>query len=187
MPGSAAESVGGATGGLLGIMAGAKSDLSKPLAALTRFSGVAPNGIIARRLAEPKASMLPCIYNPKPIDQRPSNVDYPQGSAGPDGSRIAFDIDGRPLTARYIAGRRVGDGMDEGVSGIDANRIADGLGIRQQNTARCSPALRGDTGRYNSGPDRSIVNDEELPGNLARRVFDTELVHRIDDLTTRKS
>lgn len=181
-PGSTADTLGNFTGGLLGLLAGTRPDVRKPVNALLRLAETPTNGKIAGLLSDVRASKTPSIYDPKPIAQRPFHDDYPQSIAGSDGSRITTDIDGRPLLAQYVAGRRVGGGVDEGIARVDANRIADALGIQQYTAARTGPELRGDAGRYTGGPDRRIFTDNSLQGDKASRVFEHELGHGIDDL-----
>lgn len=181
-PGSAADTAGNFTGGLLGLLAGAKPDVSRPVNALMRLAETAPQSKIATALLDVRASKTPSIFGPKPTAQRPFNADYPQGAAGPDGSRLAFDIDGRPLTAQYVAGRRVAGGVDEGLARGDANRVADALGLPSYPAARSGAELNGDAGRYIGGPDRRIYVDQSLQGDQAARVFEHELGHGIDDL-----
>lgn len=181
-PGSTADTAGNFTGGLLGLLAGARPDVSRPAKALMSLLETPANGKIASALSDVRASKTPSIFDPKPTAQRPFNADYPQGAAGPDGSRLAFDIDGRPLSAQYVAGRRVGGGVDEGIARGDANRIADALGIQSYSAARSGAELKGDAGRYIGGPDRRLFVDQSLQGDQAARVFEHELGHGIDDL-----
>ena len=103
------------------------------------------------------ASKSPNIYDPKPTTQRPFHDDYPQGTGRPAGSRITVDIGGRPIADEAItAGRRVGGGVDEGLSGIDTHWVADALGLSLRQVTRSGPDLRGDVGRYIGGPDKRI-------------------------------
>lgn len=146
-PGSAADTAGSFTGGLLGLLAGVKPDVSRPVNALMRLAEAPVNGKISFTLSGVRASKTPNIFDPKPTAQRQFNADYPQGVAGPDGSRLTLDIDGRPITAQYIAGRRVGGGVDEGIPRGDSLRIADLLGIRWGAVPRSGAELKGDAGR----------------------------------------
>jgi hypothetical protein len=130
-PGSAADTAGNFTGGLLGLLAGVKPDVSRPVNALMRLAEAPATGKIADLFSGVRASKNPNIFDPKPTPQRPFHDDYPQGTGGPDGSRISVDIDGRPITAQYVAGRRVGGGVDEAIPRGDSLRIADLLGIRR--------------------------------------------------------
>lgn len=181
-PGSTADTAGNFTGGLLGLLAGVKPDVSRPINALARLNEAPANGRITFTLSDVRASKTPSIFDPKPTAQRPFNADYPQGAAGPDGSRLAFDIDGRPLAAQYVAGRRVGGGVDEAMPRVDSFRLADLLGIRRGAVPRSSPDLKGDAGRYVGGPERRLFVDNSLPPDQAARVFEHELGHGIDDL-----
>ena len=181
-PGSAADTAGNFTGGLLGLLSGARPDVSRPVNALMRLAEPAQKSKIAAALSDVRASKTPSIFDPKPTAQRPFNADYPQGAAGPDGSRLALDIDGRPITAQYVAGRRVGGGVDEAIPRGDSFRIADLLGIRRGALPRSGPDLKGDAGRYIGGPDRRLFVDQSLPPDKAARVFEHELGHGIDDL-----
>ena len=140
------------------------------------------NDKIGNLIESARASKSPSIFDPKPTTQRPFNVDYPKGIAGQDGSRVAFSIDGDPLTARYIAGRRVVGGMDEGIAGNDADGIASALGIQSYQTPRTGLDLRRDAGRYVGGAERKIFVDQSLHESDAFRVFQHELGHGIDDL-----
>ena len=181
-PGSAADTAGNFAGGLLGLLAGVKPDVSRPVNVLMRLAEAPARSKIASALSDVRASKTPSIFDPKPTAQRPFNADYPQGAAGPDGSRLTFDIDGRPITAQYVAGRRVGGGVDEAIPRGDSLRIADLLGIRRGAVPRSGPDLKGDAGRYIGGPDRRIFVDQSLQGDQAARVFEHELGHGIDDL-----
>lgn len=178
-----ASSLAGETLGLLSpMLAVAKApQITQGLGNLANRFGP-QNGKIRPDLDGYFSSKNPQIFDPKPTAQRPFYDDYPQGIGRPDGSRIALDIDGRPLSAQYIAGRRVGGGVDEGIARVDANRIADALGIQRYSAARTGPDLKGDAGRYIGGPDRRLFVDQSLQGDQSARVFEHELGHGIDDL-----
>ena len=121
-------------------------------------------------MQEVLASKSPNIYDPKPTTQRPFHDDYPQGTGRPAGSRITVDIDGRPIADEAIvAGRRVGGGGDQGLSGSEAYRIADALGLSPQYTVRSGPDLKGDVGRYIGGSDKRIFIDQALQPEIAAR------------------
>lgn len=80
----------------------------------TRFSGMLRKG-------EAGAS-------PPAVQQRPFADDYGRRASGPDGSPLAVDIEGRPLVARFVAGRRTVGGVDQGLGeneiGLLAGEIA---------------------------------------------------------------
>jgi hypothetical protein len=129
-PGSAADTAGNLTGGLLGLLAGVKPDVSTPVNALMRLAEAPARSKMASALSDVRASKTPSIFDPKPTAQRPFNADYPQGAAGPDGSRLAFDIDGRPLLpGAFVAGRRTVGGVDRGLTAEQIDGVARSLAI----------------------------------------------------------
>lgn len=75
------------------------------------------------RLAEPveqAAAKSVSRYDPPVMPPRPFEADYPNGAAADEQRNLTRDIEGRPLAAPYIAGRRVVGGSDEAVSDLDA-------------------------------------------------------------------
>jgi hypothetical protein len=57
---------------------------------------------------------------PFPKRTRPFKADYPHLKNNESGAKLKFDIDGHPLDANYIAGRRTVGGPDESLSDKDA-------------------------------------------------------------------
>lgn len=122
--------------------------------------------------------------------QRPFHEDFPN-SVAPSGAPLTHTIDGQPLTAKFIAGRRVSGGGDEGLGqsvaqGPWASELAAGElvhSIKQVAVRR----IGGDAGRYVSsrevdGPRREIQLRAGLPPGARARVLDHELGHAIDHL-----
>jgi hypothetical protein len=97
------------------------------------------------------------------------------------GSKLTTDIDGNPLFAKYIAGRRVVGGLDEGVSRVEADQIARLLGIQAGSGSTWGKELGGNVGRYFGGPNRRIVVSNKLKPDKAALVFQHELGHGLDD------
>lgn len=133
------------------------------------------------------------IFEPPTLKQRPFENDYPNDptSAGDGGRRIEVDLDGRPLTARYVAGRRMAGEMDQGLSGDEADRVASGLGITTRSANQYGPELKGSTGLFKTygsdqGPLKYIYLDKELAPESASKVFRHELGHAIDDVAGEK-
>lgn len=138
------------------------------------FAGVKPSTFSSKNVK---------IYDPKPLPQRPFHDDYSKGVAGQDGSAIKLDIDGNPLTAGYIAGRRTTGGEDVGFGRSEQDGIAGALGIKSLDAPRSGSQLNGDAGRYVSGNgQRSIYLDQAMPEDTGKRVFSHELGHAIDDI-----
>lgn len=122
------------------------------------------------------------IRNPESLPQRPFSDDYKGASSGPEiGKPLSFDIEGRRLTAPYIAGRRVGGGVDEGLSTEQTRRVADLLGARVAQAPRNGPDLMGDAGRY-SRDGRKIFLDESMNADAAGSVLQHETGHMIEDI-----
>ncbi|MBF5006853.1 hypothetical protein [Diaphorobacter caeni] len=173
-----------ATGPKTGFSTDTQTIFSKPAQGA---GGVANSGDAATRMQAfdlVKTSKNAIISDPKPLQQRPFHDDYPQGAQGERGSPLTVDIDGNPLGARFIAGRRTVGGDDEGLSGVDAYGLARDLGIQTDFAARSGPQLKGDFGRYTrSGDQRTISIDHALPAETQARVQRHELGHAVDDLT----
>lgn len=170
--------VGGETAGLLMPAAAA----AKATDAVGGLLGLLSNVGVTGKMRPDHARSSVNIFEPKHVQQRAFDVDYPQGAQGPAGSRLAFDIDGRPLSAEYIAGRRVVGGVDEGLSAGDAYRIADALGAPVVATSKQSKDLNKAAGRYHGGPDRRIFIDKSLDPKRGGRVLQHEVGHLVDDL-----
>lgn len=163
------------------------SSLALPFAA-TRLLGAINSNSAAQsgKIGASSASKSPRMNDPKPTQQRPFRDDYPQGASGPDGSKLTFDIDGRPINPEaYVAGRRVVGGVDEGIGPGESRRIAELLGIDVR--AVRSSDIGGDAGKYwrGAGPDgeslRTISVANGLDGVQAGHVMRHELGHAIDD------
>lgn len=96
------------------------------------------------------------MYAPPQRPQRPFEADYPGGARADETGRLTHDIEGRPLTADYVVGRRMVGGPDEAVPQTPEaiNAIAEGLfGSRISPVARRE--IGGDAGRFtvSAGPD----------------------------------
>lgn len=181
-PGEALSSLLGIGGEGPAYEAGRSVGNAIPLSML-RFFRPAARG----KMMSESASKSPSIFDPKPLPQRPFDHDYPHGTAGgDDAGRVAFDIEGRPLTARYIAGRRVVGGADEA---IDRRGVSDLGSLLGATSSRVPGSLiAGDAGRYirSATPDgevaRKIFINERLDPDRAGRVQAHETGHLVDDL-----
>jgi hypothetical protein len=153
---------------------------------------LAPLGRISRagRLAETDASMASRsarIHNPPVKPPRPFAADYPSGAPADAAGRLAVDIEGRPLTARWVVGRNVVGGEDQALSPAEydaATQAATGA-VPEALAARALP--RGSIGAYRvvagpEGPERAIGFLGSLQPQDAEKVVAHEMGHMIDDL-----
>lgn len=191
-PGSAADAAGNVTGGLLGLLAGAKPDVSLPVNALMRLVETPAKGKAAKLISDTNASKFAGREAPK-TQQRDFSLDYPNRTAlGPDGSRLTTDIDGRPLASGPIAGRRTVGGDDEALGHPHALDAAAALGVPV--TASRVDALPRSTvglldwmrGRWEPGAvppahaGATIRYAQNLQAAQAERVISHEVGHLVD-------
>lgn len=123
---------------------------------------------------------------------RPFSADYPRGVASeireatPNAGRIVEDIEGRPLSAPYVAGRRVLEGEDQALSASELNAIAEAAtsgGVTRPSRS----AIGGDHGRFvarrvGDHRQRDIFVAHDLPEASAQQVLAHELGHALADL-----
>ncbi|MGE4220128.1 MAG: hypothetical protein AB7G39_11820 [Alphaproteobacteria bacterium] len=141
-----------------------------------------------RNAPEAVASKSAWIYNPPAKSPRPFEADYPAGARTDDAGRLTHDIDGNPLVAEHVAGRRLAGGLDETISPAELGPIAErsaGASI----TDVAPRALGSDAGRLVKTTDRRSGNSEYeilLRNNLsdAERplVAAHEVAHLLDQL-----
>lgn len=144
-------------------------------------------GSVARD-ADLLASRSAGMYNPSVKSPRPFAADYPAGASGEVRTPLTKDIEGRPLGAPFIAGRKVVGGSDEAISPAQYDALSTaGIGTRPEGyPARALPGKK-TVGAYRTeagpeGPVRSIVYDKSLNQGAASKVVAHELGHMIDDL-----
>lgn len=126
-------------------------------------------------------------YSPPVKQQRPFRADYPGGasSAGPE--RLRLDIDGRPLVARTVVGRRTVGGADEAITPeeLDAGATAIlGAPLKSlpEGSRRGGEVGEFTVGRGSAGPVRSIALLASLGAAARHRVLAHETGHLIDDV-----
>jgi len=133
----------------------------------------------ARTTADSKITEM---FNPPAKEQRPFTEDYPD-SAGTRG-RLLVDIEGRPLDATFIAGRRRLGGVDRTLSPADIKAAIRQLGIRYGTVpARSLPENAG--GQFvgfelQSRPHGYIFVNRNLPLSERKLTTAHEFGHAID-------
>jgi hypothetical protein len=149
---------------------------------------VLPAGVAARRAARgvnDMASKSVRIYDPPAKPPRPFTDDYQAGAPADATGRLTHDIEGRPLTARHVVGRRVVGGADKALptAELDAvTKATTGVGP----AAVASREIGNDAGRFKVGydpdgqPTYRVYIDKNLDAATAERVLGHEIGHVID-------
>ncbi len=150
------------------------------------FGGLAGSGALVSPRTASKgllAAQREMEHDPPQMPQRPFEADYPAGVQTDETGRILFDIEGRPLTARYIAGRVQAGHPDQGILPPELENIV------QRATGRVpdrSPreALDGASGGtfidLNTGEPTAVFLADDLHPNDVSRVLGHETGHVID-------
>jgi hypothetical protein len=121
------------------------------------------------------------------VPARPIEADYPKGVPADDTGTLRESIEGTPLTAPFIAGRRSATGLDQALQPEDVVTVGEGL-IGRRTEAVPSRALpRGALGAYITrpgidGPERYIQVHDRLEGVHRDNVIAHEVGHAIDDI-----
>lgn len=125
------------------------------------------------------------MYNPPNRPQRAFDKDYPDVTGRHDAEgRLTHDIDGNPLTARYVAGRTVVGGGDEAIPKTELDTLSEAIfGSRISPVARRE--IRGDSGQFQvgagpDGPEYRLYFANDLSDAQIPRVGAHELSHGID-------
>jgi hypothetical protein len=82
-----------------------------------------PAGKFARGPRPEKPGLTADLYDPPSKPPRPFSADYPMGAPTDASGRLLADMEGRPLRAKYIAGRRVAGGEDQGLTSMEIRDI----------------------------------------------------------------
>ena len=142
---------------------------------------------------EELASSSKTLYNPPSKPQRDFSHDYPttttdQASGTGQAARLDTDMDGVPLTARFVSGRTVRGGVDQGIPSEAYGPIAQtAAGAILERVAPST--LRGHAGRLSKRidpetgqPSWKIGIASDLNPEQAARVRAHELGHLIDEV-----
>ena len=107
-----------------------------------------------QRLGNSLESRSASIYNPEAKPLRPFEADYPNGAVADGSGRLTKDIEGRPLGARYVVGRKAFGGEDEAFPSAELDTLATALTGSPYTLA----PLRGKAGQF----ERRPVSQSEL-------------------------
>jgi hypothetical protein len=150
-------------------------------------------GLIRRtapELAESLASRSVFMYNPPVKLPRPFIADYPSGTATDATGRLTADIEGRPLTAERIIGRRTLGGADEALSPAEYDALTKEItGYYPVGVAAREIKDNAGMFRVTFGPDgRPVYNvlvDKNLPVATKDKVVVHEIGHGIEHIAGR--
>jgi hypothetical protein len=134
--------------------------LPVPGMALASGTGRGILGLLRRAAAseaESLASKSPMMYNPPVKSSRPFAADYPSGAPADAAGRLTRDIEGRPLTAQYIVGRRTLGGADEAISPAELDALAEKILGNRPALVPAKALPRGSVGAYDPNTRRTLV------------------------------
>jgi hypothetical protein len=134
----------------------------------------------AKSLAKTAEKKYNSGYDPPEIQARDFALDYPGPIAGDAGGRLTSTIDGAPLHASLVAGRRTVGGADEGLSAEQVRRLADALTGERVHKSKLP---RGTAGMllHERGRRRPVIAiADDLPEEHANRVLAHESAHAVD-------
>ena len=130
---------------------------------------------------EKTAYMLPPPSKPP----RPFSADYPSGAPTDDAGRLLFDIEGRPLKAEYVAGRRTAGGEDVGLTPAEVWHVAK-KATGQEPELATERKLQGRAGVYDPNT-RKIGIDKDLIPEQKHYVLFHETGHGLHHLAAKES
>ena len=154
---------------------------SRPVGAAAKAAGgaarEAAQGIRAYHGSPHVARNNEAGYAPPELPQREFNLDYKRPPQGDIGSRLETDIEGRPLIARFVAGRRTVGGNDEALTPDEATELANYLSnvLRVPRSELPSKSV----GSYTPSNNKIKIADD-LPDNQGSIAMSHELGHAID-------
>lgn len=176
------------------------TDAAKKRIASMILDGVPPQAEgLQPQIAGSLSSRQEMEYDPPTLPQRPVELDYPAGEKSyvergiaDESGRLLQDIDGRPLTARYVAGRTHVRGADTVLGNEGLGRIVlwgTGEFPRQVHGSKIQGANGATEIDLNTGEPRGVLLSADLHPNVIPRVLAHERVlaretgHVIDQLT----
>jgi hypothetical protein len=143
----------------------------------------------ARKIAQARADMI----QPPQRPPRPFTKDYPEDPATGEHGRLLRDIEGRPLGAKFVAGRRFSGGADEPLSPEDIEGAITEAGIDIKYIKDTHPEIARELstaygGFYvlpdsTTGPHGDILLNVEPKSPHRRFVLAHEFAHAIDEIT----
>lgn len=135
--------------------------------------------------SSPWVAQYPPILRPP----REFRLDYPNGAPADADGFLKYDMEMRPLTAKYIAGRRQVNKPDYALAPDEISSLIHndaGVWIAPARKSQLTPGTIGQFGRYPDG-QAEINFWDELPGDQADVTIAHELGHLLDEIAGRIS
>jgi len=187
IPSTSDPRIGGAIGEVTNV---GMSLFPFPAAGLSAGTGRGILGLLRRvapeapQTAQSLASRGVFIYNPPAKSPRPFSADYPSGAPADAAGRLTADTEGRPLTARYLVGRKVVGGNDIPFPTSELDALAEaGTGKLPQAVAQSK--IKGAAGVLRmspSGRPTEIYLSDKLTPQTSHKILAHENAHAIDQL-----
>lgn len=132
----------------------------------------------------PMASKSASLYNPPVKPQRPFELDYPparypHGAPADATGRLTYDIEGRPLVAERVIGRRTLGGPDEALSAAELDALAEKIFGRRNQVVPAAALPRRTVGTYDPNTGQILVY-KDLPAETKDMVAAHEMAHGIN-------
>jgi hypothetical protein len=147
--------------------------------------------LMGTRAPSSLASRSGFLYNAPPKPPRPFEADYPTGAPADATGRLTADIEGRPLGAQFVAGRRAVGGSDEAIPPAEFDALAEAA-IGRAPVAVASGEIRGDAGRFTrTAPPADSASGDAVYDIYTNRTLSEggrtlatghELGHMVDEL-----
>jgi hypothetical protein len=137
--------------------------------------------IVGRKLQGPVRRALRDIgaYDPPIVSQRPFEDDYRRAIPADAHGRLTHDIDGRPINAKWVVGRRMAGEIDEPFPRWELDALAKALTGRR---ARTVPQhVLGENLAGGVRPSGQIDLSADLTPLQRPRIYEHELGHIMDD------
>ena len=114
------------------------------------------------------------------LPQRPFARDY-KTAPGPDGSPLSSTIEGHPLTAKFVAGRRTVGGADQGLSEREVAQMVEQLGIGVHWDAPLPVMPKNAVGSFKPGSVQQIKIAADAAPESVPNIFAHEVGHAVHD------
>ena len=117
------------------------------------------------------------LYDPPSKAARPFDADYPNGPHAGENEVLRYDIEGRPLTAKYVVGRRLVGGEDEALSPAQYDAVSEALFGNNVERVKARE-IGGDAGRFKVTHDadgnaiyQPLVADSVIAQQAPQRMY----------------